>query len=359
MNESARSFPYSKKCFETTKSTMVSGTDMGEEKEDEVIVIIDPITDKRNVRYYCFLREELKTSFDGSRRLKEWPNGPPIFLLPVAMEKVYYSFMYIDSTTYKRIMLKGKDTIVLVEKRTILIGSSFGVSQLHGSNGDVYTGKSVSREILDVEYSQETADRMIISDEEDMKMTIREIEDTKEENEDEENTNDFESEEDDDDSAQTWYNLNGQLHRDGDLPAVIEEDGTQEWWQNGRLHRENDLPARIDENGTQEWFQNGERHRDNDLPAVIWPDSQMWYQNGLLHRDGDLPAVIWSDGTQMWYQNGRRHRDNNQPAVIDPNGSQEWWRNDKRHRDNGPAVIWVGGRQEWWRDGSRQPAPQS
>ena len=351
MNESARSFPYSKKCFETTKSTMVSGTDIGEEKEDEVIVIIDPITDKRNVRYYCFLREELKTSFDGSRRLKEWPNGPPIFLLPVAMERVYYSFMYIDSTTYKRIILKGKDTIILVEKRTIPIGSSFGVSQLHGSNGDVYTGKSVSREILDVEYSQEIADRMIIADEEDMKMTIREIEDTKEEE-------DRDSPEFEENSVepQFWYNRNRQLHRDDDLPAVIGEDGTQMWYQNGERHRNNDLPAIIRPNGSQEWYRNGKLHRDNDLPAEIEEDgTQKWYQNGELHRDNDLPAVIREDGTEEWWQNGKRNRDNG-PAMIWVNGREAWWKNGKRHRDNGPAIIREDGSQEWWQNGVRQPA---
>ena len=52
-------------------------------------------------------------------------------------------------------------------------------------------------------------------------------------------------------------------------------------------------------------------HGDNDLPAVIQPDrKQEWYQNGKRHRD-NLPAIIWPDGinrkgSQEWYQHGRQ-----------------------------------------------------
>ncbi len=43
---------------------------------------------------------------------------------------------------------------------------------------------------------------------------------------------------------------NGQLHRDGDLPAKIKyhQDGTKKskgWWKNGEQHRDGDLPANI------------------------------------------------------------------------------------------------------------------
>jgi hypothetical protein len=46
-------------------------------------------------------------------------------------------------------------------------------------------------------------------------------------------------------------------------------------------------------------------HRDNDLPAVVYDDgTKEWYQNDLLHRDNDLPAIIYDDGEIRWYQNG-------------------------------------------------------
>jgi hypothetical protein len=44
----------------------------------------------------------------------------------------------------------------------------------------------------------------------------------------------------------------------------------------GFLHRENDLPARIYENGTKSWWINGKRHRENG-PAVIDAYGQMWW----------------------------------------------------------------------------------
>ena len=61
-----------------------------------------------------------------------------------------------------------------------------------------------------------------------------------------------------DDKGVSYYNSFGQRHRDDDLPAVIDADGSQEWWVGGRLHRDNDLPAAIWADGRQEWYVNGE-----------------------------------------------------------------------------------------------------
>lgn len=76
----------------------------------------------------------------------------------------------------------------------------------------------------------------------------------------------------------------GELHRDGDLPAVIYADGTRCWWKNGKRHRDNDLPAIICVNGDRGWFKNGLPHRDGDKPAVISPSTsgtlKRWYKNG-------------------------------------------------------------------------------
>jgi hypothetical protein len=46
------------------------------------------------------------------------------------------------------------------------------------------------------------------------------------------------------------------------------------------------------ENGDREWRQNGQLHRDGDEPAVIYQNgSRVWYRNGEIHRDGDEPAL--------------------------------------------------------------------
>ena len=41
-----------------------------------------------------------------------------------------------------------------------------------------------------------------------------------------------------------WYK-NCQIHRDGDLPAVMTFWGSMEWWRDGVQHRENNRPASL------------------------------------------------------------------------------------------------------------------
>jgi len=77
---------------------------------------------------------------------------------------------------------------------------------------------------------------------------------------------------------QAWRNSEGQPHREGG-PAVIEADGTQEWYHKGKYHR---LGG----------------------PAIIYFDgTKVWYHKGELHREGG-PSVIFSDGRQYWCLNG-------------------------------------------------------
>ncbi len=50
----------------------------------------------------------------------------------------------------------------------------------------------------------------------------------------------------------------------------VTKDVTKEYRNSkGELHRDNDMPTIIDANGNQLWYQNGKRHRDNDMPAII------------------------------------------------------------------------------------------
>lgn len=204
------------------------------------------------------------------------------------------------------------------------------------------------------------------------------------------------------DGIMIWKNANGEIHRDGDLPAFIHPDGIKEWWQNGELEREGDKPAvEIRDGEIKEWYQNGklgraggkpasineftgkrkwykdgELHRDGDLPATdheVDGESRppkAWYQNDELHRDGDKPALI-RESRQEWYQNGKLHREGDLPAgvyvkaggTLDPNKSIEeqngvevWYKDGLKHRTNGPAVIRYsrsGASKEYWKDGER------
>jgi hypothetical protein len=79
--------------------------------------------------------------------------------------------------------------------------------------------------------------------------------------------------------TELWHNKNGQLHREGDKPAVIYSNGDKCWCKNGKLHRENN-------------------------PAVVYYDGgEAWYLNGQQHREGG-PAVICTDGREEYWFNG-------------------------------------------------------
>ncbi len=57
------------------------------------------------------------------------------------------------------------------------------------------------------------------------------------------------------------------------------------WKQKGKIHRDNDLPAVINNDGTKRWYRNGALHRDNDMPAVIHGGSKFWYRDNMTHRE--------------------------------------------------------------------------
>jgi len=172
-------------------------------------------------------------------------------------------------------------------------------------------------------------------------------------------------------------NKKGELHCDGDLPAV-DTLLEQKWYKNGLLHREGDNPAVIKKTPATdticyEYYVNGKKHRDGDLPAEITlVDNQVvreeYYKNGKLHRDDDKPArtgilkmflrfVKLVDGELFYesrecsydeyYKNGRQHRENDKPASIvrlpdnvGPNLMEYYYINGELHREGDkPAVI--------------------
>lgn len=152
----------------------------------------------------------------------------------------------------------------------------------------------------------------------------------------------------------------GILHRDGG-PAVLWQDGDEEWYQFGQLHRD-DGPALVEQQEelgwVRMWFQHGEKHRD-DLPAVESQAGHVeWWRRGLLHRD-DGPAVEIADEDgeydYFWYREGKLHRDGDLPAVIRADGSQEYYQHGFLHREDGKPA-WISATGEgvgWWVEGRK------
>jgi len=99
------------------------------------------------------------------------------------------------------------------------------------------------------------------------------------------------------------------LSKDEDKPSTVDRRGTK-YWRNsdGELHRDGDKPALETAQGDKEWYKKGKLHRDGDKPAIEDSNgSKYWYKNGKVHRDGDKPALELRDGTKEWYKNGRRY----------------------------------------------------
>lgn len=149
-----------------------------------------------------------------------------------------------------------------------------------------------------------------------------------------------------------WFRYPGELHREGDLPAVYNKDtGEKRYYIEGKTHREGDQPAWIIPGKIKAWMLEGLCHREDDQPAIIYDDGQQqWYHGGVEHRDY-LPAYINPNtGAYRYSYNGNRHRDNG-PAEKDEYGNLFWYKHGKLHREDGPAVITYDGREEYFLEG--------
>jgi hypothetical protein len=63
--------------------------------------------------------------------------------------------------------------------------------------------------------------------------------------------------------------INGVLHRDGGRPAIVRENGSQEWWVNGQLHRENGPAVELADGGKQ-YYLNGIQQEKPPEPQKSW-----------------------------------------------------------------------------------------
>ena len=105
---------------------------------------------------------------------------------------------------------------------------------------------------------------------------------------------------------------------------------------------------------TSYYNSDGQRHRDGGLPAIEWFDGSKWYYvNDRLHRDGGLPAIEGAYGYKAYYVNGQRHRDGGLPAYEWADGTKEYWVNGQQHNAHGPAVISAHGARQYWLEGRR------
>ena len=164
------------------------------------------------------------------------------------------------------------------------------------------------------------------------------------------------------DSSQIAWYKNGQLHCE-DGPAVVRVDGTIEFYLNGQHVSEREIvPAMVREDGTQEWHnEKGELHREHG-PAVIYEDgSREYYQKGLLHRENGPARVEITDNVAVSYAEyrirGELHREDG-PAIERDTGEKEYYRHGKLHREDGPAIERPDGTKEYYLNGEKTTAAE-
>jgi hypothetical protein len=115
----------------------------------------------------------------------------------------------------------------------------------------------------------------------------------------------------------------GALHSVDDHPAIISDNGEQQWYTYGLRHRPEHLgPAWINTSASLDlYYANGELHRRGG-PAMIYPDCEKWYQCNCLHR-ADGPAIVRSarerfkDDIEWWF-NGNRFKDVDEWGKYNP-----------------------------------------
>jgi hypothetical protein len=120
------------------------------------------------------------------------------------------------------------------------------------------------------------------------------------------------------------------------LDKFAASDGIKYTLPDGKLHTPGE--KFIISDGEHQWWKYNNLHRDGDLPAIICVEAgkiwhKVWYKNGLRHRDNDLPALIFTSGNVFWFKYGKYHRDNGSPAIIFNSGNLEWWENGIKYKE--------------------------
>jgi antitoxin component YwqK of YwqJK toxin-antitoxin module len=137
----------------------------------------------------------------------------------------------------------------------------------------------------------------------------------------------------------SWYDKYNKLHRKEEPAYTVCNRNTgqytiQHWYKHGNLHRNNNLPAKIEDGNGEFWYKNGILHRTDGPAAIFYVDDDdgrfrrltlMFYQNGILHCD-DGPAYLQTI-TESWYKNGLLHRIDGPAIHTDRDGTitESWY----------------------------------
>jgi hypothetical protein len=83
----------------------------------------------------------------------------------------------------------------------------------------------------------------------------------------------------------------------------------------------------VGNDGTRWYNEEGQLHREGDLPAIEYADGdKWWYINGQLNREGGKPAVEWADGGKAWYINGEEVEEAEAIEYFKPKVKEVEWK---------------------------------
>lgn len=161
------------------------------------------------------------------------------------------------------------------------------------------------------------------------------------------------------------YWSNGKIHRQ-DGPAVIYEDGTQEWWLEGRRHRYDGPAIYNPDKKLSIYIKHGKienqlsTYYGSSIEMYVEPDkiiealskitniseyipskTEKIKNKTCFYENGMLVYEIYEKSSQNFYKYGVKHSVKT-PAVIDNVNLQEiWYYYGMLHNDKDPAYIHV------------------
>lgn len=128
-------------------------------------------------------------------------------------------------------------------------------------------------------------------------------------------------------------------------PAVSFSGGDTEWWRSGQLHRDGDEPAIciVDGGSKTQWTFDSVHGRPSKL-VPLPPGAKVWAQKGYVHREGNPALLVPIDSAfeykEFWFK-GRRHNPSG-PAIVSKNIQMHYYHG-LVHNADGPAAVMYKG----------------
>lgn len=97
------------------------------------------------------------------------------------------------------------------------------------------------------------------------------------------------------------------IYTRGEYSMLVYDNGREEYYKNGILHRDEDLPAIIEKRENYKVYLSDHKRYKYFLRFGTNIEC-IWFKNGLMHRENDRPAMITFTGNCMWKYEGKLYK---------------------------------------------------